>query len=466
MANPISRFMNGIMDNLAMRIASFIPSERKTKDTTRKDYYLGSQKKQLKLKSGQADDNLTTNFVGLGVDRSVSMLFGGGVDFVFPDAESPEAQYSDLVWRANKKEILLDRLGIDGEIYGTGYIKIKPDGYTTGDRTLPRLVVLDPSLMAINCNPMDLEVVEQYVFEVDTDDGAIREITRRTEEGETLNDENVTGGWVVETWKATKLGPYKLINAVPWNYDFPPIIHGQNLPSIHSVYGLSGVDGALEIQDKYNLVTSNVLKIIRYHAHPKTWGRGLSGNTEKVSWGADELIKIASENGMIANLEMQSDLTASRAIMQNLRQSIFDLQRVVDISSLADKAGQLTNFGLRVLYSDALSKNATKRLLYGEMLKELNRRLLVMGGFETVEPPEVKWGPDLPADETEDARLVLEDLAAGLVSKETAATQRGYTWEGDNGEQSKIRAEKGAGDNLLNASLANFFAGNNRNARQ
>lgn len=68
------------------------------------------------------------------------------------------------------------------------------------------------------------------------------------------------------------------------------------------------------------------------------------------------------------------------------------------MDSIGDNLGQLTNFGLRVLYSDAVDKNETKRWLYADALKELNRRLLVLTdkwkGAET-DPGDVIWGEAL-----------------------------------------------------------------------
>jgi hypothetical protein len=222
-----------------------------------------------------------------------------------------------------------------------------------------------------------------------------------------------------------------------------------------------GIAGALDLQDKHNFVVSNMLKVLRYHAHPKTWGRGFPAGTgfEKTSWGPDELIKLTSESAMISNLEMQSDLASSRNIAQDLRQAIFDLCRVVDIASVTDKVGALTNFGLRVLYSDALSKNATRRQLYGDALQELNRRLLILAGFTEVGST-VEWGSDLPQDEKEDAQLIRDDLLAGLVSHETAAERRGYQWEtveDIEGEADKIAAERAADTDRQVQAAANLL---------
>jgi hypothetical protein len=274
------------------------------------------------------------------------------------------------------------------------------------------------------------------------------------------------GSWVVEKWEAGgRSSAWNLLSSTVWPYPFPPIIHCQNLPSLFSVYGVDGFNGGLDVQDKYNFVQSNLLKIIRYHAHPKTWGRGIPSNAgaEKVSWGADEMIKFTSESAQISNLEMQSDLGSSRNIAQDLKGAIFEMARVVDVASLKDKIGALTNFGLRVIYNDALAKNATKRDLYGDAFEELNRRLLLIAGAPD-SSNHVVWGDDMPFDEKESSAILVQDLNAGLVSKETASTQRGYTWKSSEdgkvqGEQDKIAAEKQADGNAATDALASLFAG-------
>ena len=72
-------------------------------------YRTGDQPETMKysIAKGQANDNITLNFIGLAVDRSVSMLFGKGIDFdIAGDSESPEAEYIDAVMDANNEELL------------------------------------------------------------------------------------------------------------------------------------------------------------------------------------------------------------------------------------------------------------------------------------------------------------------------------------------------------------------------
>ena len=299
----------------------------------------------------------------------------------------------------------------------------------------PRLVLLDPKLMTIEVDPLDKSEVEKYIMQfkiiVDGKERLFKEVTRHSmpDDFDLQGEEETPDTWVVETWEF--INTWTLINSVQFPYDFPPIIHWKNLPSIHSVYGMSDIEQVINAQDKYNFVVSNNLKINRYHAHPKTWGAGVT-KTEKSSWGADEMILISSPDGKINNLEMSSDLGASRSISQDLRQSIFDLARQVDISSITDKIGQLTNLGLRLLYSDALAKTESKRELYGEAFAEINRRLLLMAGAQPVKC-EVVWGEALPVNMSEEMELDKSALEAGIVDKQTVAEKwakrYGQDWE-------------------------------------
>ena len=183
------------------------------------------------------------------------------------------------------------------------------------------------------------------------------------------------------------------------------------------------------MQDRVNYIASNISKIIRYHAHPKTVGIGFAENQMNAfDIGPDKMVTIPTVGADVKNLEMQSDLTSSQDYLALLRNTLMDITRTVDVSSLPDKLGALTNFGLRVLYQDALQKLATKRELYGEMLTELNRRCLELAG-KGGDGGKCVWPDPLPVDGVEMTQKLQTDLAMGIVSKQTVAKERGYDWE-------------------------------------
>lgn len=451
-----------ILQPIANRLMVLMADDRQRELITSKAYYQGNQKKPLKVSQGKADDNVLLNFTGLAVERSVSMLFGGGCDFAFQDEESEQAQTLRKIWDLNRKDTLLHEMGMDGAIYGTPYIRTDPlaiqDPYTGEQYT--ELVLLDPELMKIEVDPRNIKQVTKYIMQYKVGDNVYRE--------EYSPNTYPTEGQTEPTWKVeyfeSKGGAWRLTNTIDWLYPFPPILHGKNLPAVHSVYGISDIDNILGVQDSVNFVASNIRKIIRNQAHKKLWGKGFAA--EALQMGSDDMPILPNDNAEINEIDSSADLTSSENHFATMRQSLFDIARVVDISSIKDKIGALTNFGLRVLYSDALSKNATKRLMYAEMLDELNRRLLVIEGYqgEDTRPPFVEWGADLPQDEAEDAKLILDDLKSQIISKKTAAETRGYKWETDeegDGEADLIAQEgKQSGANTQSA-LANFMRSGN-----
>jgi hypothetical protein len=266
--------------------------------------------------------------------------------------------------------------------------------------------------------------------------------------------EGFADSWSVKNYvmRENSGGKWDLVSDVQWPYEFAPIVHWQNLPEAESVYGDPDItDDMILIQDAVNFVASNVQRIIRYHAHPKTWGRGFNA-AGQASWGADEMVTINGADAVIQNLEMQSDLASSREFLHYLRGILFDISRTVDLSSMTDSIGALTNFALRVLYKDALDKLESKRLLYGWGLSEINRRCLILAGTSTDAGGEVVWPDPLPLNGMEQAQEVQIDLGMGIVSKQTASETRGYDWPT---EEERIaqdtQGETNLGDQLLRA---------------
>jgi hypothetical protein len=237
----------------------------------------------------------------------------------------------------------------------------------------------------------------------------------------------------VEEWErsATYGNQMTMTSTTPWDYDFPPIIHAKNLPSLKSCNGDSDIDDAINVQDKANFVTSNTAKIVKFHAHPTTIVTGGSAKSaEPIDNTASTMMAFPSPEVKVFNLEMQSDLASSRALSLDLRQSIFDVSREIDISSMADKLGALTNFGLQVLWSDAIDKNDTKRQLYGDFLLELNRRLLVLANYtgEQSKPGTLQWGNPLPVNVAEEMTADKTALEMGIIDKETVAKKYEYRY--------------------------------------
>lgn len=436
---------DGLRNWITQPLLDALQDQRVTGIKKARAYYTGEQKRQI-VSKGSYDDNTVTNFCGLVIDRSISDMVGGGIEWEGYD--DPALEYLKRVWDANKQEILLHRACLSAAQAGTGYTKIIPDGVADVSGLLPRLMVIDPEWMTIQTAPEDSEYIRSYTMRYayvdDTGKERVRkEVTRR--EG---------SNWMVEYWlDHPGTSKFDLEAEMIWPYPFPPVIHWQNLPTM-TVYGEPDItQDVIELQDKYNFISSNVGKIIRIHAHPYTVFKGLAKNNLDIR--ADNAIFLPMETQDVKNLEMQSDLASSMAYLREIRQALFDISRTVDLDSIQDKVGALTNFGLRVLYKDALAKINTKRELFGDALVELNRRLLVMAGIADTSGT-VIFRDMLPENVVEEVAALQQDLAAGLVSKETAAQRRGYDWEK---ESEKLAGEQSQADNVGALLLRQFSRG-------
>ena len=455
-----------IIDNIRDRIVSFLwPNqeddayrERVEYIVDRREYRLGKQKHFIKVRPNQQDDNMIMNFITLIVDRTVSMLFGKGVEFDYGEDEAAQAKI-DETWEDNKKNIILHREGMYGAEAGMCFMKIVPQ---EGENH--RLVDLDPLLMDIKTEPDDWQTVIEYIIQWRS-----MEYNERTQRDEEVSKKEVTSldedgeFWTITKYEQSRETSNKWVqvgDVVKWDYPFAPIVHWQNLTNVGSPWGLPDItDNVIVLQDRLNFVASNISKVIRYYAHPQRWGRQL-GEALKSSMGPDDLINLGSSpDAMIDQLDALGDMTAAMTFLNTLRQSVMDITRTVDVSSLDDKLGAITNFGLRVLYQDALQKLATKRELYGEALEEINRRMLELYGIEPAEVT-VVWPDPLPDNEKEETEYIASDMGLGLLSKQTASERRGYVWEDElqRIEEEKI-SDQANSNNIGDIIMKNFDKG-------
>jgi hypothetical protein len=417
----------------------------------RREYRMGMQRRFIRKKDNQPDDNIIMNFTSLAADRTVSMLFGKGISFDFGEDEGNEAaqEYIEQAWEANNQDVFLTRMGYSGAESGMAFVKIIPR-----EGQPPRLVLIDPALIDIETDPDDAETIVRYIIAYKSIDGEGREIGKRevTEWTPTSDD---SGYWLISNYVTDQGGRWQLVDSLNWEWDFPPIAHCQNLPNNFDAWGIPDITtDVIMLQDRLNYVASNISKVVRLYAHPQRWGINV-GKAEKIDAGPDQMISLTDPTGKIEQLSPVGDMAAALTFETILRQSLFDITRTVDISSMADKLGALTNFGLHVLYQDAMAKTETKRLLYGALLVEINRRMLLLAGIEPVEM-DVIWSDPLPENKAEQLQAAQIALGIGVVDKQTVASELGYDWEV---VKSRLDEEKGETDNLGSRLLEAFGRG-------
>ena len=405
----------------------------------RREAYVSGGEKPLKTDGGGFDDSVRMNYARMIVDKGVAFLFGKDVRFELAEGDvTPQEEWLDAVWMANRKMSLLQKLATNGGIYGTAFLKIHAQ-----PGQMPKLVVVDPETVSVALDPMDVDSVLRYTIRYQTLDPqtnkiiSVRQVIAQDGLQWQITDEigNVGGG----TWQT--------VSVQTWPYRFAPMLHCQNLNAPNAFWGVSDIeDDVLEVINKESYTVSNILKILRFHAHPKTWVRGASAAQIKVN--PDNMIVLPGETATIQNLEMQSDLASSIAMHRELVQFIHGLSRIPEVSTgRLDNVGALSGVALEILYQPLLEKTEAKRMTYGEMLVELNRRLLAIGGFGDENYTELRWQDLLPKDAVAEANAALSLKQLG-VSSDTLVQQFGYD---PDLEREKRAKESDLGQALLQA---------------
>ena len=401
----------------------------------RQEYYNGNHKKWLidPLTKKPTSQNVTVNVTQKIVDQSVSMLFGG--DLVIKTGNDALDAVVEAMEDYNFDEAFYTSLAASGSIGGHCYVKIMQD------ESGIRWVMLNPSLVSVFWSPSDLRDVIAY--KIQWSEGA-------TEYRQDIIKDGAT--WIMRDLQREKSGQWKITNDQVWEYEFAPIVDWQNLPNFTGYYGKSDLT-ALELNDAINFVSSNINAILYYHAHPRTIGTGVRADQVKQT-AVNGFYAIENNDAKVYNLEMESDLSSSQSYLAFLRNEFFSQQRAVDIQSVKDKVGQLTNFGLRVLFSDAIQKNATKQILYGYGIKELIYRSLVIAGANVeARNINVEFVDPMPVNDLENANRIKTQIESGITSRQTGAEEMGYDWITEASRMASERAEQSAsiGNALMDA---------------
>jgi hypothetical protein len=406
--------------------------------------YFGDMPDPLKVKPGQADDNVKVNYARLIVDVGASDLFGEEPQFdLDPDSTepSPAQIWLDECWRRNRKQILLQKLAINGGVCGHCFLKIVP---RVGD--VPRLINISPEYVSVVTDPDDIDQVWRYIIQYTARDPqtgkpiTIRQVIERDEGGR----------WSVVDQVSRNRGSWETRQTIAWPYTWPPVVDCQNLPSPNEYFGIADIEeDVLALNAAYNFTKSNTQRIIRFHAHPKTWGRGFTA--KELNIGVDDTIILQSPTAELHNLEMQGDLSSSIEYAERLKRDLHETSRVPEVATgKLDSAAGLSGVALQILYQPLTQKTRAKRLTYGEMLIELCRRVLEVGGFGSAGLCSIVWGELRPHSTLEERQTLLLDKQLGA-SQDTLLAKAGYDPDAEKEKRDQEQTGVDLADQLLGA---------------
>lgn len=367
----------------------------------------------LKRRKGEIDDNIKINYARLIVDAGVANLFGSQVMVNAPADAGDEVQEAiDEMAANNNAPLFWQKMGVSGAIGGTSYYRLM-----VREDDQIRWVSLDPSTVEMEWDDQDYETVTGYIITFIPNAG-VNSVARRHLIQRAGDD------WVILEQEATD-DDWRTLNEEIWPYTFPPVGHIQNLPSPHEVYGIADLEpDVLDLCDGINRVVSNINRIVRLYAHPRTWGK-MIGDALNMDANPGAVIRLEHPDASLQNLEMRSDLASSIDLYRRLVAALHETTRIPEVATgKLDSAGQLSSLALRILYAPLLQKVESKRRTYGQGIKEMYGRALTLMGYDDIKV-EVVWPDILPVDPEAMRRTALIDSQLG-VSRATLLEQLGY----------------------------------------
>lgn len=393
--------------------------ERQEKYKKAWDYYLGKQQKFLKVKEEEPDDNVILNVVRMVVDRTVNFLYPQVPEFYTIDGqtvtESPSLQWVYDMFTFNGGLSFFHKAMIIGMLSGHVYVRIVPPNTAIGE-VYPKLVPLSPKNVQTYWRSGDFNEVLWH--EVSWKSGDVQYV---------IDFINNGGSWSIRQYKYEKGWELMPEKSGEWDSPYSPIVQWQHLPNPESFYGLAEIDD-ITLQDSLNLVMSEATRILRYHASPRTVVKGIEAE-DIVETSIDNLWVIENPEASVENLEMVSQLEASRQIASLFYDSFLSLTRTVLLRGEVKDFQRVTNTGVRTVFMDSLAKRNTFSNQYGQGIANVVHRAALVSGLGDAFTVSVKHIDPLPLDELEQARVDKLKLEMGTMSRKMIVLRENRSWD-------------------------------------
>lgn len=433
--------------------------------------YKGKLPDSITVRANRPNDNVKTNHCKIVINTGVSYLFGDPFEIIL-DEESEELtdeeRYIENVFRFNRGDVLFQRLAVNGFIAGHAFLKI------ILREPYPKLVVVDPINVDVVTSPDDFTEVMRYKITWVGNHKGKKAVFRQVIERSDLSPSApeavifmaqiqreqprnvITGDDEAVHWRIidqvtyegatgfieNKNTAWETLAVDIWPYEFSPMLDCQNLPVPNEFWGESDLEeDVIAMQMAMNRSLTNINKILRLHAHPKTYATGLSEmQLKQLVTNPEGILGLPNPESALHNLEMTSDLTSSINYFVRLRETFHERTSIPEIvTGKMESIGQLAGVAMQILYTPLLQKTSTKRTTYGHLIEELVQRLLFIEYADEPDPTEmvnilqlfelwdvkINWPEILPSDPEQEARTMLLDAQLG-VSNHTLMTKRGY----------------------------------------
>lgn len=415
--------------------------------------YEGDLVPPLKRMPDEPDPNVMSNEVQPAVDATVGFLFGEEFE-ISVDEGSPQAaqDFLDEVWGEKETRIpFLQCVHMNGEASGCAFIRIVPNA----DKSF-RLIEVDPATIDVKTMPQDCKTVLLCCIEYSVQEKyegkptaiyyreEISRIDPQQNDPDTKDvmlDTDTT--WNIQHWsRIGEKGPWiPAGEPYTWPYPFPPIHACQNLPKPNNFWGYPGVRKSLiGVNNAANFVNSNINLTGKFYGQPILYAVDAGEGTLDVRPG--KIIQLPLATSKIEAVNLQSDMANTREFAGDLRGEVEEQTGVPMIATGRTAYmpnGPISGIALKVLFMSTLKRMAKQRCLYGALIINVSKALLVLGGFTEKIGITLHWAEPLPVDSAAQAQEALVKSQLG-VSTATLLKELGYNPE----EEELLKAEEDA----------------------
>jgi len=225
----------------------------------------------------------------------------------------------------------------------------------------------------------------------------------------------------------------------------------QNLPLPNVYYGEPDLTpDVVALIHSLNFTLSNWARIIKWYANPRQYVTGVS-TSAPLDVAADKTLMLPT-GATLGLLQINSDLAGTAEFARRLEEAVHELTATPAIATgKLESVGALSGVALQVLYAPLTAKTEKKRGLYGDLLEEICKRVLDLGGYGYENDVDVTWPETTPQDAKAEAETLAIHKTLG-VSTDTILDKLGYdaATEQEN-KQGEMDVEDEVGDRMLAA---------------
>ncbi len=376
------------------------------------------------------DDVIVIPLIAQIVDTSTANLLGEGVKLDVEGEDSAAQTFLDLFLQRSRHHATIQKAALNGAVTGQTFIKM-----IVREGAPDRMQVVPSASVTVETDPRDSETATAFTVEWEAPNEKDKRKTDRHREVTYRFDAD---SWVIEeSVLEGGSGHWRVVSTEAWPFAWPPIFDAQNLTNPLAYWGKPDATEAVIRQNQsINTVLSLCARLLRNHAHPKTFLTAMTGQH------ADFLIDsfISLPEGVTAE-QISMDAAGAAALIElygKLREALHTTSRTPEVASgKLESLGAISGTALSILFRPLTEKTNEKRLHLGELLADLVSKVLFLGGFgERI--VNVVWDDTTPKSQTEERETAQADIAMGIASRKTISAKLGYDYDA---EQDQIATE-------------------------